>query len=216
MKPSINRFASLATIELSNLANELRDFSDYKLTSDGKGEYVGSILGFVKGLRISAKLIYFIRTTLSNHPCDVNWGHIIDISRDSCSPECDVIVHDRGLFARWNGGEKPIMDFLFIESKYVKAVVSCKSRLTAIDKDYPRHMNAHGINKVFLFAECCSHTNYANLRAQALQAGYSGLWCAYFTVGQEDEVVDDEFHHLDFWKTLRELYNLPHAPASSS
>jgi hypothetical protein len=210
MNTSMRRFGPMAIGKLSELSRELQNLSDYKLTSNGNGEYVGSILGFVKGLRISAKLIYFIRHTLSNHSCEVDWGHIIDISSGACSPECDVIIHNPGFFERWNGGgDKPVMDFLFVESKHVKAVVSCKSKLTTIDEAYPKLMAEHGITKVFLFAECCSRSNYENLKSQAILAGYVGVWCAYFTTGQEGAIEEDENHYVDFWTTLRSLFENP-------
>lgn len=201
------RYTYLEIRELLQLADELQKYRDYPpLFSTGGGEYRGHILGFVKGLRISAKLIYFIRKCLSTEKCQVSWGHIVNPNTEECSPECDVIIHDPGHLDRWNGGEQPIMEFLFIESTHVKGVVSCKSRLTDIDLEYPKQLAQLGVKTVFLFAECCSLTNYSNLREKALAAGYSGFWCAYFTDNGEDKFTTDDGHYIDFRKTLRKIF----------
>jgi len=204
--PQSSRFAYLATRELQQLATELQKLKEYVLTSDGKGKYQGHILGFVKGLRISAKLIYFIRKCLSTAGCSVSWGHIVDASGQACSPECDVIIHAPGHLDKWNEGAAPIMEFVFVEALYVKGVVSCKSHLTSIDEEYPKRLLEFGIQNVLLFAESCSLSNYENLKAQAVQSGYCGLWCAYFTTGDPDKVIIDEEHHVEFWTALRELF----------
>lgn len=201
-----SRFAYLATRDLQQLATELQKLKEYVLTSDGKGQYQGHILAFVKGLRISAKLIYFVRKCLSTAGCAVSWGHIVDPTGQACSAECDVIIHAPGHLDKWNEGDGPIMEFLFVESIHVKGVVSCKSQLKSIDTDYPKQLAQFGIVKVLLFAESCSLTNYENLRAQAIECGYLGLWCAYFTSGELDEFTIDEKHHFEFWTVLREVF----------
>jgi hypothetical protein len=203
------RYEYLAVRELMQLADELQSYSHFPpLFSTGKGQYNGHILGFVKGLRISAKLIYFLRKCLSTEKCNVSWGHVIDQETGDCSPECDVIIHDHGHFDRWNGDEHPIMEFMFVESSAVKAVISCKSEMTNIDLEYPKLMEELGVNKVFLFAERCSLTNYGVLREKALEAGYSGLWCSYFTEGTTpDEYSVDPEHFMDLRETLRKLFD---------
>ena len=65
----------------------------------------GVILGFVKGLRLSARLIYAIREHLSTFGLEVDWGHLLTEEGDSCSPECDIIIHLPGWERRWNGYE---------------------------------------------------------------------------------------------------------------
>ncbi len=203
----LNRYTYSATRELVQLAEELQKYRDYPpLFSTGGGQYKGHILGFVKGLRISAKLIYFARKCLSTEKCNVSWGHIIDPKTEACSPECDVIIHDPGHFDKWNGDEHPIMEFLFVEATRVRGVISCKSQLSEIDEDYPRLLGEFGIKNVFLFAECCSLTNFENLRDKALAAGYCGLWCAYFTEGGSDSYTTDDGHYLEFRETLRSLF----------
>ncbi|MCX6864867.1 MAG: hypothetical protein NTV46_01370 [Verrucomicrobia bacterium] len=208
--PVANRFRHLATRELSQLANELQNLKDYApLTSTGGGQYQGHILAFVKGLRISAKLTYFLRKCISTELLQVSWGHIIDVESGVCSPECDVIIHSPGHYDKWNEGEQPIMEFLFVEAKHVKAVVSCKSTLASIDTEYPAQLRAIGVNSVILFAECCSKTNFENLKQQAIVAGYTGLWCSYFTLSSGNEVEVDEEHHLQFHSAIREQFQAP-------
>ena len=208
--PVVNRFRHLAIRELSQLASELQNLKDYApLTSTGGGKYEGHILSFVKGLRISARLTYFLRKCLSTEQLQVSWGHIINVETGECSPECDVIIHSPGHYDKWNDGDRPIMEFLFVEAKHVKAVVSCKSVLATIEADYPDKLKSLGVNNVILFAECCSKTNYENLKTQAIAAGYSGLWCSYFTLHSGSEVEVDEIHHEDFHISIRSQFQQP-------
>lgn len=208
--PAPNRYRHLATRELSQLANELQNLKDYApLMSTGGGKYEGHILAFVKGLRISARLIYFLRKCLSTERLQVSWGHIIDVENGACSPECDVIIHSPGHYDKWNDGDRPIMEFLFVEAKHVKSVVSCKSVLASIDVEYPKQLSAIGVNNVILFAECCSRTNYENLKRQAIAAGYSGVWCSYFTTSSGSDVEVDEVHHQEFHTAIRAQFQEP-------
>lgn len=168
--------------QLTALTAELQKLrSNPPLVKRSYGKYEGSILGFVKGLRLSARLIYFLRERLSSTALEVNWGHLLDQSEDSCSPECDVIVHTRGHMREWNGSDDPIMNFKFIEAGTVRAVVSCKSTIDAIDKKYSKALKKHGVKNIFLFAECCRESRFQRLRKAATQAGYRGLWCLYLT-----------------------------------
>ena len=82
---------------------------------------------------------------------------------------------------KWNGSEKPIMLFKFIEVAHTRAVVSCKSHLTTIDVHYPKALKKFGVKKIFLFAESCSITSFDTLRKRAKAAGYADLCCLYFT-----------------------------------
>jgi len=200
-----NRFRNLAIGELQNLATELSGYSDYApLLSNGNGQYSGHILGFVKGLRLSAKLIYFLRKCLSGKGLEVSWGHIIDPSSGACSPECDVIIHSPGFYEKWNGGDKPVMDFSFIEKDQVKAVISCKSKVAAFDADYPQLLRNMGINAVYVFGESCSKTNYPTLKTRATSLGYLGFWVSYFTTGSNEEIEMDETHHEEFFNHMRD------------
>jgi hypothetical protein len=88
----------LSNAPLTALAAELLSYRDAPpLTKRSDGKYEGDILGFVKGLRLSAGIIYFFNQKLSSHPeLEVSWGHLLDEKQLSCSRECDVIIHSRG------------------------------------------------------------------------------------------------------------------------
>ena len=66
----------------------------------------------------------------------VSWGHLVDDNGESCSPECDIIIHRPGYYHRWNGDESPIINFKFIECSEALAVISCKSQTNSVDKGY--------------------------------------------------------------------------------
>jgi len=202
------RFAeNLAIEELSELRTELTSLRAFPpLVRRGDGKYEGDILGFVKGLRLSARLIYFLRNRLSGTDLDVNWGHLI-ANGESCSPECDVIIHTKGHVRRWNGGDRPIMDFKFVETERVRAVVSCKSRLHGIDKSYPKALKKYGVKHVFLFAECCNETQFEKLRQRAEAAGYSGLWCLYLVQKGPSPIKSVEEMYVDFGKAILKAVN---------
>src|SRR6266496_950154 len=171
---------AIAFGKLYELAGELKELrlAPPEVTKK-KGSRLGEILGFIRGLHLSARLIYFLRDQLSHTNCDVNWGHLLDGNDASCSPECDIIIHDKGYLGRWNGGDRPVMDFRFIRVTSAKAVVSCKSLLTSIDQKYPATLRKFGVKKVFLFAECCKKRHLARLRKTARAAGYAGVYCLY-------------------------------------
>lgn len=176
----------------------------------------GRILGFVKGLRFSAQLAYLVRDVLSEENVEVSWGHLIDESGDLCSPECDVIIHRPGFVQRWNGGSHPIMDFKFINCSQALAIISCKSFTNSIDKRYCPAFAKHGIQRVVLFAECCKLNRVRPLRAQALTAGYKGLFYLY-TVPTKDDftVTEDPEVYVQFIELIKELVN-PQSGTSNS
>src|SRR6266849_10235424 len=155
-KRSRARFGQVLAVEqLTGLTAELQRVRTHPpLVKRSDGKYEGGILAFVKGLRLSARVIYFLRERLSSTDLEVNWGHLVDRNEESCSPECDVIIHEKGHLRKWNGGEKSVMDFRFVEAGSVRAVVSCKSSLDTIDKAYPKSLRKYGVKTVFLFAEC--------------------------------------------------------------
>lgn len=200
--------ASLSVEQLEGLNAELQKLRHHPpLTRRQGGKYEGDILGFVKGLRLSARVIYFLRECLSDTHFEVSWGHVLNAEEQSCSPECDIVIHSKGHIRKWNGdgGADPVMNFRFVRAEGVRAVVSCKSRLDAIDPDYPKALKRFGISKVFLFAECCREDQLASLRAKAKGAGYSGLWCLYFTKkGTDDSIFSrDETMYVDFGNSIR-------------
>ena len=140
----------------------------------------GRILPFVRGLRLAAHLIYAIRDILSDTDLEANWGHLLDQKGAHCSPECDVIIHHKGYRRRWNGTEKPIMDFRFIDQQKALAIISCKSylRSSKVDKEYCVSMKPY-IDKIWLFAECCGPRSAKSIQKKALDAGYENFWYLY-------------------------------------
>lgn len=180
---------ALAFGALYEMAGELRELRlGPPKVKKKKGSRSGDILGFVRGLRLSARLAYFLREQISHTECDVNWGHLVDDECASCSPECDVIIHKRGQLRRWNGGDRPIMDFRFIRVAHAKLVVSCKSVLTSIDRGYPATLKKFGVKRVLLFAECCKKKDLQRLRRTAKKAGYAGVYCLYLTESGTPEI----------------------------
>lgn len=200
----IAAFGNMLSVEqLTGLAAELQQLRSYPpLVTRGKGRYEGDILGFVKGLRLSARIIYFLRERLSSTGLEVSWGHILDANGKSCSPECDIIIHETGQMRKWNGSDHPVMDFRFVNASSVRAVVSCKSQLAAIDTVYPKDLKKYGVNKVFLFAECCRASHLARLREKAARAGYRGLWSLYFTDSGGTSFTTDDAMYADFGKVV--------------
>src|SRR5258705_5129530 len=182
-KPGRSQFGiTLGTEPLNALFANLKDLrSAPPLTKRKDGKYEGDILGFVKGLRLSAGVIYFLKQRLSELDVEVSWGHLVEEDERSCSPECDVIVHLKGSIQKWNGAEHPVMDFKFVKVSRARVVISCKSQLTSIEPDYPKTLKKFGVKKIFLFAECCNAGGFKGLRDRAKKAGYADLCCLYFT-----------------------------------
>jgi hypothetical protein len=206
MQAEVTFGGSLAVEQLVSLTAELQKLRHHPpLTRRESGRYEGDILGFVKGLRLSARVVYFLREYLSVTDLEVSWGHVLNEEEQSCSPECDIIIHSKGHIRNWNGGSNPIMNFKFVHAEAVRAVVSCKSQLDSIDSKYPKALMKFGIDQVFLFAESCRHDRLIALRAAAKKGGYSGLWCLYTTeTGAEDPFIKaDEAMYIEFGKAIR-------------
>lgn len=166
------------------------------------GKYEGDILGFVRGLRLSARVLYFLREHLSDTGFEVCWGHLLSANEDSCSPECDIVVHDKGLVKRWNGFENPVMNFSFVRASSARVVVSCKSVLSSIDPEYPKSLAKHGVKQVFLFAETCRESQLETLRRKARAAGYAGVWCLYTTEPKSSMWKTNEAQLIEFGEAL--------------
>ena len=164
----------------------------------------GLILPFVKGLRLSARLVYIIRDHLSSLPLEVSWGHLLSPDGDSCSPECDVIIHEEGHVARWNGTSEPVMDFKFISSEKAVAVVSCKSGARSVDREYPKRLKPY-VKNVLLFAERCAPSAVARLKRSAREAGYKGFWYLYTLNAKTAMATHDENVWVDFLQVLRRI-----------
>jgi len=194
----------LRTEQLRALTAELIGVKEYPpIVHKGKGIYEGDILGFVKGLRFSARVIYCLREQLSDLNYCINWGHLLNDSGKSCSPECDIIVHTKGEIRQWNGATKdPVMNFCFVPARYAQAVISCKSKLDDIDAKYPKSLKKYGVKQVFLIAECCKYSRYKFLRQKARHLGYSDLHCLYF-LEKDDKYTIVEKIHLDFITRIR-------------
>jgi len=155
----------LRIAKLRRLHAELQAYRDYAPVGPGVKRGSGQVLPFVRGLHLSAQVIYIIRDIVRGRGLDVNWGHIIHDSQVYCSPECDIIIHRNGSVDRWNGD---VLDFHFIDLEKVVAVVSCKSCVTGIDGTYGADLKKFGV---------CSASNYLNLRTQAQAAQYCDFWC---------------------------------------
>lgn len=162
----------------------MHEFSNWRIDSFirqmEKTKSKGRVLPFVRGLRLSAQLIYIIREILSGSDLTANWGHLLDDEQNICSCECDVIIHKTGHIHEWNGTKDPVMNFKFIEHKNAVAVISCKSHLKSsdIDKEYCKSLKPF-VRKVWLFAECCGPASLANIRRQARKYGYKKFWTLY-------------------------------------
>jgi hypothetical protein len=165
----------------------------------------GRILPFVRGLRLSAHIIYAVREILEGSDLTANWGHLLDEKRTLCSCECDVIVHKNGHVEKWNGGEKPIMDFRFIDKKDAVLVISCKSLLKTdeIDREYSELMKPF-VDKIWLFAECCGPKSLVNIKKAASDIGYEKFWALY-TWSKKCDVVPNREQWNDFVKEIETL-----------
>jgi len=196
----------ISTEQLTGLAAELQKLRSYPpLTKRADGKYEGDILGFVKGLRLSARVIYYLRERLAHTNHEVSWGHLVDSNEQSCSPECDIIIHKKGHIRKWNGGERPVMEFKFVRAEDALTVVSCKSLVNSIDKDYPKDLKKYGVNNVVLFGECCSKSRFKTLRDKARQLGYKDLFVLYFTDDEEMQFAVDENLHARFGNCICKL-----------
>jgi hypothetical protein len=140
----------------------------------------GRVLPFVRGLHLSAQLIYFLRDLLSGSRLTADWGHLLDSTESFCSCECDVIIHKNGQIGRWDGNERPVMDFKFISLEKAVVVISCKSYLRTgdVDKQYCESTKEF-VDRVWLFAECCNPRSIESIRNKAERCGYDKFWPLY-------------------------------------
>src|SRR4030042_6632898 len=164
----------------------------------------GIILGFVKGLRLSARLIYAIREHLSEFELQVDWGHLLTEEGNSCSPECDIIIHLPGYEREWNGHDHKIMDFKFINCRQAIAVISCKSFIRAVDRRYPQRLRPY-VGEVLLFAECCEPNAVNRIKRSAESAGYQGFWYLYACNQATSQCTADPDQWKEFLQTLKSI-----------
>jgi len=177
-----------------------------KMTSNRDFLPAHATLDFVRGLRFSSQLIYLMRRQLANARLEVDWGHIINRSGSHLSNECDILVH-RGKMYEWNGdgGGNDVMNFKFVESKNVIAVISCKSYVkSSIDKDFPKDVKKYA-KKVFLFAECCPIGKFKKIRRKVLNAGYKDFWRLYDWDEKTKLHTIDHENLNDFCQKIRNL-----------
>ncbi len=180
------------------LAGELqpwRKSDDLEIAKQAKGSAL--VLPFVKGLRLSARLIYILRVHLSRTGLEVDWGHLLNEKKDSCSPECDVIIHRKGCYQEWNDSSQRVMHFRFVESADAVAVVSCKSYAKEVDASYAAKLTKY-VKHVFLFAECCAPNKVASLKRRAAAAGYAGFGHLYTYDETTDQCTNDPTSWRDF------------------
>lgn len=166
----------------------------------------GNVLGFVKGLRLSARLIYAVRKSLSGTSLGVDWGHLLNPDEDSLSPECDIIVHRGEFIQEWDGTKNPVMNFKFIKCDQAIAVISCKSFAKSIDPSYCLLLKPY-IDNILLFAECCTPGSKDALQERAKKAGYKGFWYLYTFDDKTSEIIRDPDVWIDFLQTLKNICN---------
>ena len=201
--------ARLRLAKLRSLKEELLHWrlDDVRDEMRKYGRKRGLVLDFIRGLRLSAGVIYALRVALSDTGMEVSWGHVLDRNEAFCSPECDVIIHRPGVFDRWNGSKDPIMDFSFVAQDNAVAVVSCKSLVSgvsSIDVEYCSQMRVY-VRNVLLFAECCRPTQVDRLTRTARDAGYRGFWYLYTLARGSSEPEVDERKWTDFLNTVHTL-----------
>lgn len=166
-----------------------------------EGKNKGYIMSFVRGLRMSALIIYQLREVLSDTEYSAYWGQIINEDGEYLSNECDIIISKKDAYAKkWNGeGDQNIMDFRFIKAEHVKLVISCKSFLTSskVEKEYCENMKQY-IENVWLFAECCGPQSIELIKSTSLEYGYNEFWHLYIWNRLTGETKLDE----DLWKAF--------------
>jgi hypothetical protein len=152
----------------------------------------GRVLPFVRGLRLSAQLIYAIRELLEGTELTANWGHLLDVDRKFCSSECDVIIHRKTAHIRkWDGTEKPVMDFRFVSMAGTLVVISCKSLVRTIDEEYVVKLKKY-VDRVWLFGECCGPRSIVSLTEKAQLAGYEHFWHLYTWSPKTEEKLNKQ------------------------
>jgi len=217
--PAIGRSIArrLRLSELEELCTELQPWRTDPVFADIPPSVRSHLLfPFAKGLRLSARLIYVLRDALSSFDCCVNWGQLLADER-LCSPECDVIIHRPGHVRRWNGHDGRVMDFHFVDAGRALAVVSCKSLMTRVDRQYARKMKDY-VADVFLFAECCKPGKADRLKAAALEAGYQAFGYLYTFEIESGKCENRSDVWEEFLKTLasRVRQRMVEVPSSGS
>lgn len=182
---------TLALEPFRALTEELASYTEGDVAPEASSPGApGGVLPFVRGLRLSARLIYIIRERLCGSGIEVDWGHLVDAEKNILSNECDIILH-RGSFRRWNGNTKPVMDFHFVNVGNAIAVISCKTTIRTIDSPYAHQIKPF-VKKVCLFGQCCHSQDAKRLAKSARSAGYTGMWYLYSQEKDGDRVPADK------------------------
>jgi len=182
-KPTTRDARSLSTLRVASLHGLCGDLQasrsdrDLKLLESVRGSAL--VFPFAKGLRLSSQLIYILRKQLSElEHVEVNWGQVVGGDEKAFSPECDIIIHHHGCVEKWNGTEKPVMDFRFVPQRCALAVISCKSFAERVDREYVKKLQPF-VPHIFFFAECCEPRKVDPLRRAAEKSGYAGFGYLY-------------------------------------
>jgi hypothetical protein len=174
-----------------------------------KNNNKGGVLHFVRGLRLSAQLIYAIREELETDKLSANWGHILDDNDTFCSRECDIIIHKGKAKNVWNGNKKDsIMDFRFIPKDKVVAVISCKSfvdkSVVVGEKKYCTDMKKFA-KKIWFFGECCEPHLLTNIKTASKTSGFDKCWLAYTWNKKTDDTVLNYKEWQNFISEIKKL-----------
>jgi hypothetical protein len=192
------------TLRIAGFQRLFGELQDWRISLEPLKSPSGAalVLPFVKGLRLSAQLIYILREDLSATELEVDWGHLLDENDRSCSPECDIIIHRTGHVREWDGSNKPVMDFKFVRGERAVGVISCKSFARGVDADYVRKLRPY-VKHVFLFVECCPPDKVASLQRKAKDAGYAGFGYLYTFDEKSSESIKDERAWLSFLDAVK-------------
>ena len=103
-------------VEIFNEFSEWRMDTYLRFLQQIRRKGWGKVLPFVRGLRLSARLIYVIRKHIEGTSLAADWGHLMSDDEKYLSPECDIIIYDkRGMIEEWNDKTKSaVMNFKFI------------------------------------------------------------------------------------------------------
>lgn len=196
---------------LGDYGKIFKDFSDWRmdrylrLLERIKKKGWGKVLPFVRGLRLSARLIYVIRKHLEGSNLAADWGHLMSVGGEYLSPECDIIIYEKGgMLEEWNDKTKnAVMNFKFVKAINAKLVISCKSLLKTndIEEEYCAELRKH-VDKVWLFAECCGHRSVEKIREKAEEFGYEMFFYIY-TWSKKQGLNANEEGWIEFIEAIR-------------
>jgi hypothetical protein len=213
----------LEETEFEKLCAELRTLRT-KAALMKRAGFRPRIHDFVRGLRFSSLLTYRIRDLLRTSGLTASWGQLIDEDGNTCSPECDIIIHGECANLRWNGnsGDKDphVMDYHFVPCGEARAVVSCKSLLRGasdVNKErvYLSRLTRY-VKTVWLFAECCRQGKSRAIRTAAKNTGFKRFWFLYDWVDDDPDFDVRRASKTDqWWDFVAAVRQLATHPAKS-